>query len=355
MANFNTLIKRKQYIWLGLILAGGAAAVGGGLYLSDLNMSSDEEAPAQGEPAPDMTGVVDSSFNSKVEQHATTEMQATAADLNKRFDSLQGEVDLLSKARTADQIRIDKLSSDNEAMQTQLKALGVKPAISGGEPAPTPPSPPPGPEGEPQPASYPPQTGAAVPPPTAFYPGNGMTPPPQVSYQSVPVPNQIQRKTFSYDKGKNEVIAVHSVGELRKKYAYRGADANASVTGNESTVPMQLRITGRVEMPNSKTYDLTGCFVGLEAWGDVSSERAIVRTRNISCIKGDKTIDQPINGHVSFMGKNGVKGEVVMRNGKILGWAWGPVLLTGLVRAWNGLHSRLLAWGQPHLLAPVTF
>ena len=132
MANFNTLIKRKQYIWLGLILAGGAAAVGGGLYLSDLNMSSDEEAPAQGEPAPDMTGVVDSSFNSKVEQHATTEMQATAADLNKRFDSLQGEVDLLSKARTADQIRIDKLSSDNEAMQNQLKALGVKPAVSGG-------------------------------------------------------------------------------------------------------------------------------------------------------------------------------------------------------------------------------
>ncbi len=137
MANFNTLIKRKQYIWLGLILAGGAAAVGGGLYLSDLNMSSDEEAPAQGEPAPDMTGVVDSSFNSKVEQHATTEMQATAADLNKRFESLQGEVDLLSKARTADQIRIDKLSSDNESMQNQLKALGVKPAVSGGEPAPT--------------------------------------------------------------------------------------------------------------------------------------------------------------------------------------------------------------------------
>ncbi|HGK3754891.1 F-type conjugal transfer pilus assembly protein TraB [Klebsiella variicola] len=324
MANFNTLIKRKQYIWLGLILAGGAAAVGGGLYLSDLNMSSDEEAPAQGEPAPDMTGVVDSSFNSKVEQHATTEMQATAADLNKRFDSLQGEVDLLSKARTADQIRIDKLSSDNEAMQNQLKALGVKPAVSGGEPAPTPPSPPPGPEGEPQPASYPPQTGAAVPPPTAFYPGNGMTPPPQVSYQSVPVPNQIQRKTFSYDKGKNaKSLPYIPSGSFAKSMLIEGADANASVTGNESTVPMQLRITGRVEMPNSKTYDLTGCFVGLEAWGDVSSERAIVRTRNISCIKGDKTIDQPINGHVSFMGKNGVKGEVVMRNGKILGWAWG--------------------------------
>ncbi|HBY5704148.1 TPA: conjugal transfer protein TraB, partial [Klebsiella pneumoniae] len=215
MANFNTLIKRKQYIWLGLILAGGAAAVGGGLYLSDLNMSSDEEAPAQGEPAPDMTGVVDSSFNSKVEQHATTEMQATAADLNKRFDSLQGEVDLLSKARSADQIRIDKLSSDNEAMQNQLKALGVKPAVSGGEPAPTPPSPPPGPEGEPQPASYPPQTGAAV-------------PPPQVSYQSVPVPNQIQRKTFSYDKGKKaKSLPYIPSGSFAKSMLIEGADANA--------------------------------------------------------------------------------------------------------------------------------
>nr|BBV28357.1 hypothetical protein [Klebsiella pneumoniae] len=44
-----------------------------------------------------------------------------------------------------------------------------------------------------------------------------------------------------------------------------------------------------------------------------------------------------------------------MRNGKILGWAWGAGFVDGLVRAWNGLHSRLLAWGQPHLLAPVTF
>lgn len=331
MANFNTLIKRKQYLWLGLILVGGAAAVGGGLYLSELNLSSDEEAPAQSEPAPDMTGVVDSNFNTKVEQHATTEMQATAADLNKRFSSLQGEVDLLSKARNADQVRIDKLSNENAAMQEQLKALGVKPAVSGGEPAPVPPSPPPGPEGEPQPVGYPPQRGGAVPPPTAFYPGNGTALPAQVSYQTVPVPNQIQRKTFSYHKGKKgkELPYIPS-GSFAKSILIEGADANASVTGNESTSPMQVRLIGQVEMPNNKTYDLTGCFVGLEVWGDVSSERGITRTRNISCIKGDKTIDQPINGHVSFMGKNGVKGDVVMRNGKILGWAWGAGFVDGI-------------------------
>ncbi|HHZ5924689.1 TPA: F-type conjugal transfer pilus assembly protein TraB, partial [Escherichia coli] len=119
-------------------------------------------------------------------------------------------------------------------------------------------------------------------------------------------------------------------GSFAKAMLIEGADANASVTGNESTVPMQLRITGLVEMPNSKTYDATGCFVGLEAWGDVSSERAIVRTRNISCLKDGKTIDMPIKGHVSFRGKNGIKGEVVMRNGKILGWAWGAGFVDGI-------------------------
>ncbi len=38
----------------------------------------------------------------------------------------------------------------------------------------------------------------------------------------------------------------------------------------------------------------------------------------------------PIKGHVSFRGKNGIKGEVVMRNGKILGWAWGAGFVDGI-------------------------
>ena len=78
-----------------------------------------------------------------------------------------------------------------------------------------------------------------------------------------------------------------------------GADANASV-GNESTVPMQLRITGRWKCRTARRMTQRDVFVGLEAWGDVSSERAIVRTRNISCLKDGKTIDMPIKGHVSF-------------------------------------------------------
>ena len=44
MANFNSLIKRKQYLWLGLILVGGAGAVAGGLYLSDQQLQQQSGA-----------------------------------------------------------------------------------------------------------------------------------------------------------------------------------------------------------------------------------------------------------------------------------------------------------------------
>ena len=330
MASINSVVKRKQFIWLGIVLATVGVVGGGGWYLADARYEGSSDAAAAGEPAPDMTGVVDSTFDQKVQQHATTEMQATASEMQKQYAEMRRELELLSKGQAGYQHQIDKLSQDNAALSAQVSALGAKPVTASGEPAPQPPVPAPGPEGEPQPTGFPPQTGA-VPPPTAFYPGNGVTPPAQVQYQPIPVPNQLRRQSFAHsDESKGPSLPYIPSGSFAKSMLIEGADANASVTGNESTVPMQLRITGRVEMPNSKSYDLTGCFIGLEAWGNVSSERAIVRTRNISCLKHGVTIDQPIAGHVSFRGKNGIKGEVVMRNGKILGWAWGAGFVDGI-------------------------
>lgn len=51
MASINTVVKRKQYIWLGIVAVGAAAAIGGGLYLSDVDMSGNGTAAEQ-EPVP---------------------------------------------------------------------------------------------------------------------------------------------------------------------------------------------------------------------------------------------------------------------------------------------------------------
>ncbi|MBI0790206.1 conjugal transfer protein TraB [Escherichia coli] len=128
--------------------------------------------------------VSDTTFDDKVRQHATTEMQVTAAQMQKQYEEIRRELDVLNKQRGDDQRRIEKLGQDNAALAEQIKALGANPVTATGEPVPQMPASPPGPEGEPQPGntpvSFPPQGSVAVPPPTAFYPGNGVTPPPQV-------------------------------------------------------------------------------------------------------------------------------------------------------------------------------
>ncbi|MGC8170037.1 TrbI/VirB10 family protein, partial [Salmonella enterica] len=78
------------------------------------------------------------------------------------------------------------------------------------------------------------------------------------------------------------------------------------------------------------TYDLTGCMVTAGAYGDISSERALIRTDRLSCHKNGHVIDMPFKGHVSFKGKNGIKGEPVMRNGKIIGWAFAAGAVDGI-------------------------
>ncbi|HHX9835668.1 TPA: conjugal transfer protein TraB, partial [Salmonella enterica subsp. enterica] len=38
MAGINTVVKRKQYLWLGIVVAGAVTVIAGGLYLSDAGM-----------------------------------------------------------------------------------------------------------------------------------------------------------------------------------------------------------------------------------------------------------------------------------------------------------------------------
>ncbi|EBS5543107.1 hypothetical protein DSA95_18500 [Salmonella enterica subsp. enterica serovar Plymouth] len=243
MAGINTVVKRKQYLWLGIVVAGAVTVIAGGLYLSDAGMKEPGGTVAGQEPVPDMTGVVDTAFDDKVRQHATTEMQVTAAQLQKQYDEISRELDVLNKQRADDQRRIEKLGQDNAALAAQVNALGARPVTLTGGPVPTAPAFSPGPDGEPPPGntpvSFPPQGTGTVPPPTTFYPGNGVTPPPQVTYQPVPVPDRILRKVFPLPRSKDQSPSLPYIpsGSFAKAMLVEGADANASVTGNESTVP----------------------------------------------------------------------------------------------------------------------
>ncbi|EFD0717436.1 TPA: conjugal transfer protein TrbB [Escherichia coli] len=58
MASINTIVKRKQYLWLGIVVVGAASAIGGALYLSDVDMSGNGETVAEQEPVTVITPTV---------------------------------------------------------------------------------------------------------------------------------------------------------------------------------------------------------------------------------------------------------------------------------------------------------
>jgi conjugal transfer pilus assembly protein TraB len=144
----------------------------------------------------------------------------------------------------------------------------------------------------------------------------------------------------------NELPYIPS-GSFAEAIIIEGADANASVTGNNNTDPIQFRLIGKVQMPNDEEYDLTGCFITGEVYGDISSERGKVRTHSISCKSDDedKTIDMKIKGHVSYAGKNGIRGNPVMRNGKIIAWAGAAGVLDGFGKGAESASGKTVGVG----------
>ena len=306
MASINTIVKRKQYLWLGIVVVGAASAIGGALYLSDVDMSGNGETVAEQEPVPDMTGVVDTTFDDKVRQHATTEMQVTAAQMQKQYEEIRRELDVLNKQRGDDQRRIEKLGQDNAALAEQVKALGANPVTATGEPVPQMPASPPGPEGEPQPGntpvSFPPQGSVAVPPPTAFYPRNGVTPPPQVTYQSVPLPTRSE-------KLRREVELAEALLKQREQDSdrYSGREDDPQVPRqlrqSRHRRPLPAHLPREIHRLEPEESCCPECGGELDYLGEVSAEQLelvssalkVIRTERVkkACTKCDCIVEAP--------------------------------------------------------------
>ncbi|WP_205411436.1 TrbI/VirB10 family protein [Candidatus Fukatsuia symbiotica] len=314
MTNINAGVKRKQITLFITVVLGLSAVAGVGWYASRVSMKNEAQLSLIKAPAPDMTGVINATFDDKVQQNAIIESQAATQAIRQEMAAMRQQMDSLSSHRERDQKRISDLAHENDLLQRQLTALDNAPPD------------------EPLPSTAFNQQGVSS--PSAFYPGMGSAPQGQITYAPMPTmpnPGTVETTRFSYAESvmKPKLPYIPS-GSFARSLVIEGADTNAAVTGPQNTAPMQFRLIGKVQLPNDREVDLTGCFVNAEAYGDVSSERAEVRTRSLSCHLGDDVIDQKIAGHVSFMGKNGIKGNVVMRNGKILGWAFGAGFVDGI-------------------------
>jgi conjugal transfer pilus assembly protein TraB len=123
----------------------------------------------------------------------------------------------------------------------------------------------------------------------------------------------------SIDPGKKTIHNYVPAGTFASGILLEGADADASTNGQSNTAGVLIRLLDNGTIANGRHSRLRGCFIVASIYGDISSERGEVRLDRISCIKHDGSIIQKsVEGYVSFAGKQGVRGRVVSRNGKLL-------------------------------------
>ncbi len=108
-----------------------------------------------------------------------------------------------------------------------------------------------------------------------------------------------------------------------------GLDAPTGGQSQSNPHPVLIRLSDNSILPNRFRGEYHDCFVIAAGYGDISSERAYLRTENLSCVRADgATLEVKIQGSVyGEDGKVGMRGRLVTKQGQMLANA----LLAGVV------------------------
>lgn len=129
-----------------------------------------------------------------------------------------------------------------------------------------------------------------------------------------------------------------------------GVDMSTGVRLTADPKPVLLRITGPaysvLEGGKRLDVDLTGCLVNGAAHAELSSERVYVKLQKITCDRGDGVVaESPVQGYIAQLGKVGVRGRVVSREGDIVSKALVAGVVGGFGRGIARNTDQLFAGG----------
>jgi len=136
-------------------------------------------------------------------------------------------------------------------------------------------------------------------------------------------------------------------GSILGAYLLTGLDAPTGTRASQQPVPVLLRIKKEAILPNHAWANVNDCHLLGSAYGDLGSERVNIRGEVVSCILKDNTA---IEGSVKFFvagedGKNGIRGTLVSRSGRILAAAAGSALAQGLLSSLESKSSESVFLG----------
>lgn len=273
--SLNKLARNQQKKFLIGVIVGICSLI----LIGFMFMSSGKPVANQPKIIPDMTGVTKSEFTG-AESNAALQAEARQVDeLKKQLAVMQSQMEVLQKNQggSANQQVIQDLQTKVDGLTKEIKT-------------------------QPNPVRQAMLNDGVVP---GNHPGIGMV-------------------SFSYnDEAQEEIkskINYVPPGTFAKAVLLSGADTNAGANGQTDTLPITMRVLDDGVLPNGERSSLKGCFVTAAAYGDASSERGQIRLQRLSCVRnGGRILDIAVEGTISDMGGNdGIRGHVVMRNGKLL-------------------------------------
>ena len=120
-----------------------------------------------------------------------------------------------------------------------------------------------------------------------------------------------------------------------------GLDAPTGGQSQTNPHPVLLRLVDSAVLPNRHRGEVRECFVIGAGYGDISSERAYIRTENLSCIRHDgSTLEIAIHGSIfGEDGKVGMRGRLVTKQGQLLANALLAGVVSGIGTAFSQYYS----------------
>ena len=122
------------------------------------------------------------------------------------------------------------------------------------------------------------------------------------------------------DQHPNQAEDYLPAGTFMQVEMLSGLEAPTGGQAQSSPVPVLFRILNPAQLPNAFRANIKDCFITADGYGDISSERAYLRTDRLSCVDDNGgVLDVGVTGYVAGEdGKAGMRGKLVTKQGKAL-------------------------------------
>ncbi|WP_323739357.1 TraB/VirB10 family protein, partial [Candidatus Trichorickettsia mobilis] len=165
---------------------------------------------------------------------------------------------------------------------------------------------------------------------------------PQIDESRITVNHMDRAEIFDRPKSANSFIPETA---YVKGILLGGIAVSTSIGSSSEPVPVVIRITDRGSLPKNFNIDLTHCKIMGSSYGDLSSERAIVRAEVLSCTDpvSELIYTTKIAGLIhGDDGMNGIKGKVVQTSGKHLKNAMIGGMISGFAGSAKGQDQMII-------------